>query len=77
MVGVVERLEVQAGRIVELTDELLTVLGVPNEMSGDAVPMEPTVTTLDNRAYRVEEVTNKLSRAQERLEWALTESGKI
>ena len=77
MVGVVERLEVQAGRIVELTDELLTVLGVPNEKHGDAVPMEPTVTTLDNRAYRVEEATNNLSRVQERLEWALTEADKV
>ena len=39
--------------------------------------MEPTVTTLDNRAYRVEEATNNLSRVQERLEWALTEADKV
>ena len=75
--GMVERLELQVGKVVELTDRLLEVLGIPNVTPESPVPMEPTVTALDNRAYRVEEVTNKLSRAQERLEWALTEADKV
>ena len=78
LVGMVERLELQVGRVVDLTDRLLEILGIPNVTPESVMAaMEPTVTTLDNRAYRVEEVTNHLSRAQERLEWALTEASKI
>ncbi len=77
LVNVVERLEDQASTVQGQANELLTILGVPNEGADSAVPAEPTVTSLDNRASRIEDVILRLNYVQERLGWAIEEVGKV
>ena len=77
IVGSVERLEEQAAKVVEQTGVLLSILGIPNEQPDGSVQAQPTITALDNRAQRIEEVSEQLNSVQERLEWATTEVGKV